>query len=388
MEYSHSTGEQICAECVSDNDLKYWIDSSPLGSCSFCGEKQVGVVEFRKFLDRVEEVIGQHFGQAVDDLPYNSREGGYQGITFDTDYVLTYVGLDFPENCNGDDLRQRVLWHFESFEPWCEFDWTTLDDHQALVSSWEQFCDAIKHRRRFFFLRPANEESADEVDRDHVSFFELLSEIATLSELSGMIKEFPIGTLVYRARAFKSGVTPSTALELGPPPAAKALQSNRMNPPGVPMMYLSDTQSCAVKELGTVEKGHKVHTGTFKTTRPLRILDYSKLPPAPGYFSGAGRKKILLHRFLRHFVKEITRPVARDDRIHLDYLSSQVATEFLRDYDFLDGIIHGIRYPSTVAKKGTNLVLFGGPELVDPSPAKWKRKPEKILELIAIDSPI
>jgi len=68
-------------------------------------------------------------------------------------------------------------------------------------------------------------------------------------------------------------------------------------------------------------------------------------------------------------------------------LPSQVVTEFLRDYDFAGGKIDGIRYPSAVAKKGVNVVLFGGPELVDPSPPNWKRHPEKILDLVAIGSP-
>lgn len=385
MEHSQSTNEQICARCVSDDDLKRWISASPKGWCSFCDADDVGVVGFEEFLSCVETVIRQHFSQAVDDLPYDSGEGGYQGTTFDTEDVLEYLELDFPQDGH-DELRQRVLWYFNDFEPWCEFDWTTLDDHQALAFSWKRFCDAIKHRRRFFFLRPSSEDN-DEDARDHVSFSELLSEIAKLAERSKLVKVQPAGTKVYRARAFKTGVVPTTALELGPPPAAKALQSNRMNPPGISMTYLSDTPGCAVEELGAVPKGHKVHVATFATKQPLRILDFSKLPPAPGYFSGEGRRKILLHQFLRHFVREVTQPVVRDDRNHLDYLPSQVVTEFLRDYDFAGGKIDGIRYPSAVVKKGVNVVLFGGPELVDPSPPNWKRHPENILDLVAIGSP-
>ena len=386
MQYS-DTNEHICADCIGNDDLQKWIATWPVGSCSFCDAEHVSVVDFDDLLERVEEVIFKHFSRAVDELPQDpEEESGYFGTTFDTQDVLDTLGLDFPGD-HDNEIRGRVWRYFNDHEPWCELDWTVLDDKAALVWSWEQFCEAIKHERRFFFLKSAhnNNDESEEFDRDHVSFNDLLQQIATLSEKTGLIKTLPVGTLLYRGRTYKMGDKPTTALQLGPPPPDMALQSNRMNPPGIPMMYVADTKACALKELGILGVGELACVASFEVAAPLRILDYSKLPPAPGHFSKASRRKILLHQFLRHFVREIIKPVARDDRNHLDYLRSQVVTEYLRDYAFVDGSIHGVRYPSTVTKQGTNVVLFGGPELVDPSPSPWPNDPDNFLRLVAID---
>jgi hypothetical protein len=44
----------------------------------------------------------------------------------------------------------------------------------------------------------------------------------------------------------------------------------------------------------------------------------------------------------------VMQPVATDQRVHVDYLPSQVVTEFVRDYEFQDETIDGISYASTV----------------------------------------
>lgn len=51
-------------------------------------------------------------------------------------------------------------------------------------------------------------------------------------------------------------------------------------------------------------------------------------------------------------------PVARDQRVHVDYLPSQVVTEYFRDYDFEAGRLDGIVYNSTVHLEGWNIALF------------------------------
>ena len=49
----------------------------------------------------------------------------------------------------------------------------------------------------------------------------------------------------------------------------------------------------------------------------------------------------------------------------MDYIPTQVFTEFLRDYPFRGGRIDGLRYRSATGQKGANVVLFAGPKDVE-----------------------
>jgi RES domain len=101
--------------------------------------------------------------------------------------------------------------------------------------------------------------------------------------------------------------------------------------------------------------------GLWRTLRNARVLDLRILPSVPGTFSNADRDTTLGTRFLRHFTRAIMSPVARDQRVHVDYLPSQVVTEYLKDFEFKGfkgGRIDGIAYGSTVDNRGWNLALF------------------------------
>ena len=78
----------------------------------------------------------------------------------------------------------------------------------------------------------------------------------------------------------------------------------------------------------------------------------------PGIFSGATRRERQGLIFLHAFGREISKPIDQDDRIHIEYIPSQVVTEFFRDYAFSYGNIDGIRYNSSIDGGGRNLVLF------------------------------
>ena len=100
-----------------------------------------------------------------------------------------------------------------------------------------------------------------------------------------------------------------------------------------------------------------------------------RLPHVPGYFSEVERNDRLALRFLHHFADDIMTPVARDQRVHVDYLPSQVVTEFLRDYAFETGKIDGIAYGSTVNRIGWNVALFIGPVELGLDKPDWGQAP-------------
>jgi hypothetical protein len=91
-------------------------------------------------------------------------------------------------------------------------------------------------------------------------------------------------------------------------------------------------------------------------------LDLAELPPVPSLFEelpdsleyDPRRNLIFLHRL----ASDISRPIAHDDRVHIEYVPTQVVTEYLRSATFPEGGLDGIRYRSSRRDGGVSLVLF------------------------------
>ena len=337
----------VCSSCFDDPDIRSWIREQGGGrGCDFCGGYDSPTCDLDRLCGYITSCLQKYWGFAVDQLPYETGEGGYQGSTWDTyDLLLDEIGIGLPR-----DRKDRLLYALMAelpSETWCDFDWLRLDEDEALKLGWDRFCSIVKHERRFFFNRI-------EEDDDSYSPQDVLNSIASLCLDMGLVRALPIGLTAWRARTDLSPRSKYHASDFGPPPPDKSLQSNRMNPPGVPMLYLASTAVGAIHEV----KAMSGRVGRWSTLRPLNVLDLRKLPAVPGIFSDATRFERLGARFLRKFAQSIMQPVARDDRAHIDYLPSQVVTEFLRDYKFGEMKLDGIAYGSVVHPPAWNVVLF------------------------------
>jgi hypothetical protein len=356
--YVSDESERVCVRCFDDEDLQDLIRSNdgPRG-CGFCQRRDAPTALIAEVAEHIHMRMSEHYGRAVDQLPYESAEGGYQGWHTDTDDLLfDTIGLDLPSDNDG-RLRAVLLAEIDD-ELWCEYDWLALEPDQSVISSWEQFCGVVKHKRRFFFHDFGSSESNHP---DFRSPLQLLREVCRLVEAQELIKTEQAGYNHFRARPRDANTRQATAASLGPPPFYLATQSNRMNPPGIPMFYGAENFALSVAEI----RDCVASVGTFVTLRPVRVLDLANLPAVPGFFSCVGRKERLTLAFLHEFARMIIQPVARDDRVHIEYLPTQVFTEYLRDFQFDAGRIDGLRYRSATGKKGSNVVLFAGPEDVE-----------------------
>lgn len=344
------TIERVCAACFDDSDLKDWIKGigGPKG-CDACNRRDSPTHDFDEVCDRIEECLQRYWGFAVEQLPYESAEGGYQGKTWHTwEILFDEEGLQLPRDRTG-DLAEAIV-HALPDELWCEYDWLSIDEDVALGLSWDRFCEIVKHERRFFF----HDLGGNDDDRDSYSAGSLLAKIGKLCDDLGLIEVLPKSTKLWRARSdIKKGARAAIG-DFGPPPKGKATQSNRMNPPGIPMMYTASTAALATKET----RARSARVGLWQTLCGARILNLQKLRPVPGTFADSDRYTTLGMRFLHRFADDIMRPVARDNRVHIDYLPSQVVTEYLRDFQFAGGRLDGIAYPSGFDRRGWNLALF------------------------------
>lgn len=337
----------VCSSCFDDPDIRAWIrEQGGRRGCDFCDGYDSPTCNLDGLCDYIASCLRKYWGLAADQLPYETREGGYQGATWDTyDLLLDEIQIGLPRD-RKDHLLHALLAGLPS-ETWCDFDWLRLDDDEALKLGWDRFCKIVKHERRFFFHRV-------EEDDDSYSPHAVLNAIANLSLDLGLVRSLPVGLTAWRARTDMKPRSKYNASDFGPPPPQKSLQSNRMNPPGVPMLYLASTAAGAIHEV----KARSGRVGRWSTLRPLTVLDLRRLPSVPGIFSEATRFERLGTRFLRSFADSIMQPVERDDRAHIDYLPSQVVTEFLRDYKFGEMKLDGIAYGSVVHSPAWNVVLF------------------------------
>ncbi len=149
-------------------------------------------------------------------------------------------------------------------------------------------------------------------------------------------------------------------LSIGPPPEEKTV-SNRMSPAGIVMLYGALDEKTAVREIGDVDPSRThVTTVAFKVSEPFKVLDLTEIPPVPSLFDSTKRDNRSSIIFLRSFRSDISEPIEKDDRVHIEYVPTQVVTEYFR-LIFRDGNrkpIKGIVYPSSRLSGGKSCVLF------------------------------
>src|SRR5260370_39315287 len=102
---------------------------------------------------------------------------------------------------------------------------------------------------------------------------------------------------------------------------------------------------------------------TLLPGREALIVDFAQVPKIPSIFEPIhdtleyNPRRLLI--FLHALARDISRPIERDDRVHIEYVSTQVVTEYLRSKATIDGRkVEGVRYSSSRHEGGSSLVLF------------------------------
>ncbi len=316
--------------------------------------------------------IEREYELAVEALGWESREGGYQGKHWDSEELLSEViGLNLPNDNDGKLLN--MLADCLGDEPWCERDPYSLREDERLIYSWEQFCKFIKHRRRYFFLPQGNVDSSELLNAEEI--LEFIGETVRKHQL---ITTVPVGTLVFRARQKKCGERLSLPKHFGPPPVKYAVRSNRMSPAGIVMFYGSNDSQTAVAEIDD-DPALGIAVGTFSISREVEVLDLTRLPDRIPFFKQEPETQEYAYdrhgiSFLHNFVESLAAKVAPGAREHIDYVPTQVVTEWFRTvFRNGDSRIKGIYYPSTQRPGGRSIVLFANRYAVVPSARQMKK---------------
>lgn len=188
----------------------------------------------------------------------------------------------------------------------------------------------------------------------------MLAAIGEAIEEGGLLRTLPQSTKLFRGRVGPANRPYRSAENLGPPPPRKATAS-RMSPAGIPMFYGALDEHTAIAETvqGRLQKGKIINIGAFLTRAEFLVVDLTALMPIPSLFSDKRYLRPTL-RFLHSFVRDLSKSIKKDGREHIEYVPTQIVTEYFRHAHQSRGgqPVRGILYPSARARGGTSCVLF------------------------------
>lgn len=351
----------VCLECIDDTALREetrphleeWV-------CSFCGaEADEGAgkpiaASFEDFMYIVIEAVNFLYTSVENaGLVYDEGEW-YGGNVLDSNDVAYAV-------CEG-DVTYEVLEAISSkltSQLWTDSHISESRPDKALKWGWDAFCNKVKHSSRFVFLS-TKEETSDHPD-DYTTA-QLLQRLERIIVDNEALLTVPAGRVFWRGRLADS---PSkiaeygTAAALGSPPHRRA-SNNRMSPAGISMFYGSDNIDTVVAEIGAHSTQRYAIVGAFKTTQEMTLLNLADLPPVPSLYQDTGRGQHYYElQFLHSFAADLGKPVSLDGQEHIEYVPTQVATEYLRFIP--DFAVDGILFRSA-QNNDVNCVLFCEPD--------------------------
>ena len=292
--------------------------------------------------------------------------------------LLDDVGLNVENDALRDELADGI-----GISDWVHRNPYALPDEDALRMSWDEFALTVKHKVRYLMF-PKEERNEHSV-REGLEPRELLDALGDALVLYDLLSRLEAGTRLYRVRLHSPGGAPANTMEaLGPPPVESARFSNRMSPAGMSMFYGGLEEATALAETYVRHDGNPAEAtvAVFELPDNLHIIDLTELPEFPSVF-GSDEENLdrpTVH-FIHAFVRDFVRAVEKNGREHVEYVPSQVVTEYIR-YRLPEkaGVqIRGILYPSSRTDGGTGLVLFvAHEEIARPwsAPAPFRLLPE------------
>ena len=98
------------------------------------------------------------------------------------------------------------------------------------------------------------------------------------------------------------------------------------------MLYAADDFETACREVADPDQmtGKEVTGAKFRTVIPLNLLDLTAIQHPRSFFSNLDRRSRHAIEFLEEFAAELSRLIQRDERQHIEYVPTQVFTEYVR----------------------------------------------------------
>ncbi|MFE1664087.1 RES domain-containing protein [Microbacterium sp. P02] len=340
----------VCLDHFTDPVLRdAFASAADRFECSFCGRKAVeGEAPFAVEMDELGALVWEVLTWAY----YWTEDSGdpwHDFEIYDTTYVMYETVEEAVDPAYAMQIVECLIGATSSSDAWVPSDST---DPSAL--GWSEYATTVRTASRFVVIGQSKRPGYEDEPPARISRF--LTALLAYVE-SDLLIELPADSTLYRGRMTDNALKlledvlkePSTELGSSPPSLAG---NNRLSPPGISLFYSADDLHVAVAEIALHSKYDEAVVGAFKTTRPLRLLDFTRpLTKLPSIFATDedSRRRWMFARFKKHFTDMITAPVLLDGRESIDYTPTQVVAEWLRWVP--EQRINGIAWPSHLAEK-------------------------------------
>lgn len=345
-------GKWVCQHCVGeDSYLRHLVRVNlATKACSYCCSPKRKAAPLSVLMDAL-----------LRGLKYSYNDEANAGCSYSIECPINYMSTDdvLRQVLDSQNLEWANALVADVANAFTNRGWVDAPDgewmgsypHEHLHRSWTSFADAVKHRSRFHF------QAGSRVHRhggDLISVHEMLPFLGQLVRQHRMVCTLPTATVLHRVRLGKHMYGAS---ELGAPPKENA-SAGRMNPAGVPYLYLAFEEKTALAETRVIQ-GQEVTISQWSPSRDLHVINLNCNLKRSSVFSKR-RREYEIAQFLYEFTDEISKSVAHDGSEHIEYVPTQVVSEyfaqaFMRSkHNRIDGLI----YPSAVEQGGSNLVIF------------------------------
>jgi hypothetical protein len=360
----------ICVNCVPDKHIKIFLNTKlEYKNCTYCNQKSSVYISanLKDVLEFIFNSISTEWVVNTEEFEIQAREYGWYGGERGVVNLERIIKNELPKlEINNKQLFIDILsilpneWRpKQQYEP---------DPDDFVEYRWDKFADAVKYQTRYTYYRKNVGWIKDVENRQRDSKFKprdshILEEFIDRIEDLNLINSFQPGQKIWRARKHNFFKNIKTPTELGPPPIDKSI-STRMSPIGIPVFYGSLERDTAIAEIlngdDSINDLSIVSIGKWETLNPLRILNLANIPIIPSLFDPNNRILRYVISFLRSFCEEITRPIQKSSFGDIDYIPTQVFTEYIKFYfqDKQEQGVDGILYNSSIKTEGNNCVLF------------------------------
>lgn len=339
--------KRACKACIKD---RYIYDTlrqyGIMSKCSYCQQRRKTISVY-EIVEEIKDGIDTEFKQCGLEF-YNPVNDQYTVATVELEDILYGEFLCRTELF--EDIRSCI-----GPNRWYGRDDQYFGDQENISmiysKEWEIFCQIVKFEARYVFFNCWDEGKEDERAKELFEF------IRSAVEKLGLVNEILPEVRFYRGRTqpSKEEIFLNDS-DLGAPPAYKA-KANRMSAEGISMFYGANNVKTTLAEIYTgIEKYATI--AQFKNKDKLYLLDLSKVIHLkfPSLFDRKNRYKRRFIGFFKKFVNEIISPI--DNVPAIEYVPTQILTEYFRHVYQYGCMVDGIIYPSSKNPRGKCYALF------------------------------